>query len=190
VPDTPPTKAHTIPLVHRLIATAGFVGYIPWASGTFGSIVGLGIAFLPGVASPGPLALLILFFLFLGVRSSKIVAETVGHQLTKSATLAKEAFQKGGHDVPDPSIVVIDEVVGMWIALMFVPLNPISAVIAFVAFRFFDIVKPPPARQVERIPNGWGIMLDDVVAGIYANLSTHTAFFLIALITGNPEFHG
>jgi phosphatidylglycerophosphatase A len=190
VPDSHHTESHNIPLVHKIIATAGFVGYIPWASGTFGSLAGLGIVFLPGVAAPGPLILLIIFFLFLGVRSSKIVAQVIGHQLTKSATLAKETFQKGDHDVPDPSIVVIDEVVGMWIALLFIPLNLVSAAIAFVSFRFFDIVKPPPARQVERIPRGWGIMLDDVVAGIYANLCTHAALFLLGLITGNPGFHG
>jgi len=186
VPDIPPIETHDIPLVHKIIATAGFVGYIPWASGSFGSLVGLGLAFLPGVAAPGPLVLLVLFFFFLGVRSSKIVAAAIGHQLTRSAALTKEKFQHGGHDVPDPSIVVIDEVVGMWIALMFIPLHSVSAAIAFVAFRFFDIVKPPPARQLERIPNGWGIMVDDVVAGIYANVTTHAALFIIGIVSGTP----
>ena len=190
VHDTRHAELHGISIVHKIIATAGYVGFVPWASGTFGSLVGLGIAFLPGVAAPVPLIVLSLFFLFLGVRSSSIVADTVGHQLTRTAAIAKKTFQPDEHAVPDPSIVVIDEVVGMWIALLFVPLNPVSGAIAFFSFRFFDIVKPPPARQVERIPKGWGIMLDDVVAGIYANLSTHAALFVIALLTGKPDIYG
>ncbi len=71
----------------------------------------------------------------------------------------------------DPSIVVIDEVVGMWISLLFLPKTLLVATLAFLLFRAHDIVKIPPARQLEAVPNGFGIMLDDVVAGIYANIS-------------------
>jgi phosphatidylglycerophosphatase A len=86
----------------------------------------------------------------------------------------------GGDDRADPPEVVIDEVVGMLIALW-----PLSLglwwqgvpgdvfpwpgwVLGFIAFRFFDIVKPPPVRQAERLPGAWGVMLDDVVAGLLA----------------------
>jgi len=68
----------------------------------------------------------------------------------------------------DPQFVVIDEVAGQLIALIFVPLAWKSFLAGFILFRAFDIVKPPPVRQLERLPEGAGIVLDDVAAGIYA----------------------
>jgi phosphatidylglycerophosphatase A len=68
----------------------------------------------------------------------------------------------------DPQFVVADEVVGQWIALIGATVQPGSWVLAFVLFRFFDIVKPPPARQFDKMRGGFGIMMDDVAAGIYA----------------------
>ena len=82
----------------------------------------------------------------------------------------------------DPSRIVIDEVVGMWIAMLFVPNNYIALLLAFVLFRFFDIVKPLFIKRLEKINGGWGIMLDDVAAGIYANI-----IVLIAVYTGFIE---
>ncbi len=80
----------------------------------------------------------------------------------------------------DPSVVVIDETAGMALALLFVPLDPlqrgslpVALVIigaAFVLFRLLDIVKPPPANVIQQFPRGWGILSDDLVAGLYANL--------------------
>jgi len=69
---------------------------------------------------------------------------------------------------PDPGFVVIDEVAGQWIALLCCPVDIRHALIALVLFRLFDIVKPFPARQLERLPGGWGIVFDDVAAGLYA----------------------
>jgi phosphatidylglycerophosphatase A len=69
----------------------------------------------------------------------------------------------------DPSIVVVDEVVGMLVALWALPFQAGEAVAAFLCFRLFDIAKPFPIRRLEAQPGGWGIMLDDVVAGLYAN---------------------
>jgi phosphatidylglycerophosphatase A len=69
---------------------------------------------------------------------------------------------------PDPQHVVIDEVCGQWIALLFMPPTWQSAVLCLALFRIFDIIKPPPARQLERLHGGAGVMLDDVAAGIYA----------------------
>jgi phosphatidylglycerophosphatase A len=66
----------------------------------------------------------------------------------------------------------------MWISLFFLPKSIVIAILAFLAFRFYDIVKPPPARQMEKIPGGWGIMLDDVFAGIYANVSIRVILFI------------
>ena len=68
----------------------------------------------------------------------------------------------------DPGFVVIDEVAGQWIALLLCPINWRDAVIAFVLFRLFDIIKPFPIRRIERLPGGWGIVFDDVGAGLYA----------------------
>ena len=73
-------------------------------------------------------------------------------------------------DRPDPGHVVIDEVAGQWIALVHVRVSLSHLLAAFLFFRLFDIVKPWPARQLENLPAGWGIMLDDVAAGVYALL--------------------
>ena len=70
--------------------------------------------------------------------------------------------------VKDPQFVVIDEVAGQWITLLFAPLAWKTVLAGFILFRAFDIVKPPPVRQLERLPEGTGIVVDDVAAGIYA----------------------
>jgi phosphatidylglycerophosphatase A len=80
-----------------------------------------------------------------------------------AATIA--ARESGRHD---PGFVVIDEVAGQWIALLGSPADWRHALIALVLFRLFDITKPFPARQLERLPEGWGIVFDDVAAGLYA----------------------
>jgi phosphatidylglycerophosphatase A len=86
----------------------------------------------------------------LGVGCAGIVAEHVGRK--------------------DPSLVVVDEVAGMWTTLLWVPFTPAWAAVAFIAFRAMDVFKPYPARQLEALRGGWGIMADDLMAGIYANL--------------------
>jgi phosphatidylglycerophosphatase A len=58
----------------------------------------------------------------------------------------------------------------MWVSLLFLPLTPVTAVAGFLLFRVLDVVKPAPARQLEHLPGGWGIMCDDLMAGIYANV--------------------
>jgi phosphatidylglycerophosphatase A len=70
----------------------------------------------------------------------------------------------------DPSVVVIDEVVGMLVALFALPLRAGDVLVAFLCFRIFDIAKPFPLRRLEAQPGGWGIMLDDLVAGLYTNV--------------------
>jgi len=70
----------------------------------------------------------------------------------------------------DPSIVVIDEVLGMWLALLGLPKTFIIVILALVFFRIFDIIKPSPIRQLEHLPGGWGIVLDDVAAGVLARI--------------------
>jgi phosphatidylglycerophosphatase A len=94
-----------------------------------------------------------------------------------SATLAVAAlgFWAGARTahrlgLKDPGLVVVDEIAGMWVTLLFLPFTPLVAALGFFAFRAMDVLKPWPARRFERLPGGWGIMADDLRAGVYANL--------------------
>ncbi len=169
-------------LLTRIIATGLFTGYIPVASGTFGSAVGCLVLVVPGVWQSVVLVPLIAAGFACGVVTSGSMARYEGHRLTALAAQAKARFQPGGHSHPDPSIVVIDEVVGMWLSVVFMPASVPALLIAFLFFRLFDVVKPVPARSAEHIPGGWGIMLDDVVAGAYANIATRISLYVLALV--------
>ena len=78
----------------------------------------------------------------------------------------------------DPQSVVIDEVAGQWITLLFAPASWKTLLLGFILFRAFDILKPPPVRQLERLPEGTGIVIDDVAAGLYALLVMQLVFHL------------
>ncbi len=132
--------------LYHVIATAAGCGYAPLAPGTAGSIGALLLiyCFYPPWWVLGPL-ILVLFFL--GVYTSTQMEKIYG---------------------PDPSLVVMDEVVGMSISLFFLPRNYWLFLLAFIFFRFYDIVKPPPINISQQLPGGWGIMIDDVIAGIFA----------------------
>ena len=142
----------------RLLATWFYCGYAPKAPGTAGSLAAVGIAWLlheySGVPAWG-FAILALALLGPAIWAADVTARESG--------------------LKDPQIVVVDEVVGQWIAIggaAFgkVGMNWKAWCAAFVLFRAFDIWKPPPVRQLERIPGGAGIVLDDVMAGVYAAL--------------------
>jgi phosphatidylglycerophosphatase A len=157
------------------IATCG-VGYLPLAPGTWGSLVGIGLYFLVrrGLISVlfgiAPDLGLNNFHLFYVVTALEILFVTVLSLIGFwSASRTEKLSAK-----KDPGKVVIDEVAGQFIALIPVPFvlgAPWwTVVVAFILFRFFDIVKPYPARRLESLPGGLGIMADDLVAGIYAAL--------------------
>jgi phosphatidylglycerophosphatase A len=131
------------------LATALGVGYIPFASGTFGSAVGLVLWWLMPASSASQGALIVALF-------------ALG---SWAAGVAERRF-----DRTDPSQVVIDEVLGMWITLFLNPVGWAGAVAAFLLFRIFDILKPYPADRFERLPGGVGVMADDAMAAVYANL--------------------
>ena len=131
------------------LATVGPVGFAPIAPGTAGSVVGLGLFWL--VRSTGSTWLEV----------TVLLAVTVVGVAAAYTAEAKYRQQ-------DPGLIVIDEVAGMLVTLLVVPVGLGGALIGFFAFRLFDIVKPFPARQAERLPGGWGVMVDDLVAGIYA----------------------
>jgi phosphatidylglycerophosphatase A len=184
VQQTEPPVRKGVPFAVRLLATGFYTGYVPWASGTFGSLAGLLLFLIPGAAGGGVLPLLIAVGFAVGVYTAGRVAEEEGNVLTKTAAAAKAMFQPGDHAHADPSIVVIDEIVGMWISLAWIAPRPAALVTAFILFRLFDVLKPQPARSIEKLPGGWGIMLDDVVAGVYANAGTRAVLFLWALFAG------
>jgi len=134
----------------KLVATGLGSGYSPFAPGTAGSLVGLALVLpLAGLSWPVQLAATAALAL-LGVLAAARVAQLLGRK--------------------DPGLVVVDEVAGQWITFLALPLTPVTALAGFVLFRVMDIVKPWPARALERLPGGVGIMADDVAAGIYAHL--------------------
>ena len=133
------------------VATGGYAGYAPVAPGTAGSLVGLGVyALVRWYGGPGLEAITLLAVVVLGVWS---------------ATVGERHFGK-----MDPGHVVIDEVAGMLLTLLWLPVTWLGALVGFLAFRLSDIVKPFPAGSAERLPRGWGVMADDLVAGVYAHL--------------------
>ena len=99
-------------------------------------------------------------YLALGTAVGAILVLLAG--IPASSTVAREAA------IEDPGFVVLDEVVGQWIALIAAGTRTWEWLLAFALFRVFDILKPPPARQFDRMHGGFGIMMDDVAAGIYA----------------------
>jgi len=135
------------------LSSAGYTGFVPFAPGTAGSIVGLGAYALMRWAHATTLAELLVIVALIAVG-------------VWSATLAERHF-----GLDDPGPVVIDEVAGMLISLALTSVGWTGAVAGFVLFRLFDIVKPYPAGRLERLPGGLGIMADDAMAGIYANLA-------------------
>ena len=134
-----------------LIATCGYVGYVPVAPGTAGSLAGLVLYGAAGTLGGTQVEMgLLAVVLAVGVWSSAASERHFGET--------------------DPGAVVIDEVAGMLITLLGLQATWGGVLAGFLAFRFFDVVKPFPARWAERLPGGWGIMADDVVAGLYAHL--------------------
>ena len=151
-PAGPEPRGHT--LVERLgilVATCGYIGYAPVAPGTFGSAAG--VAVFAAVRASGST----------GIELATIVGLfAIG---VWSGTVAERHF--GG---VDPGPVVMDEVVGMLITLALLPVTFTGAVVGFLIFRAFDVVKPWPSGRFERLPGGWGVMADDGMAAVYANL--------------------
>lgn len=125
----------------------GGAGYSPVVPGTAGSAVALAVLWLAPFSRSG----LLVFFALVTV---------VG---TWAAHRAEPLL--GGKD---PGSIVIDEVAGMTLSVLAVPLTPAVLVVGFVLFRVFDVLKPPPARESQRLTGGVGVMIDDLIAGLYA----------------------
>jgi phosphatidylglycerophosphatase A len=137
-----------------LIATWFGSGYLPKAPGTWGSLAALPFGWVILTVLPGALPLLTasIVLLFVGVWASSLHSDMLGT-----------------HDAGE---IVVDEVVGQWIVLAIAPFSPLGWLAAFLLFRFFDVLKPWPISWIDaRVTGGWGIMLDDVVAGLFAAIS-------------------
>lgn len=168
-----------VPFPITLLGSGFFIGFIPIASGTFGSLLALGIYLLPHVSEFYYLTLILLFVFIIGVYCSDRMRQRYGD---------------------DPSQVIIDEIAGQLFTLLvgsvvfelffpFKSFDPDTAfdtklvfgIIGFFAFRFFDIVKLEPAKYFDNKDSGWGIMMDDIAAGLYAGISsavlTHLAWY-------------
>jgi len=147
-----------INLLERLLGSGFFSGYIPIAPGTFGSLIALAIYLIPGFENPTILLTLISLFSIIGIYTGNKFEKIYGK---------------------DPAQCTIDEMVGMWITLLFIPKYIWYILIAFIIWRILDIIKPFPANIVEKIKGGWGIMLDDIVAGIYSLILVHIIIYFI-----------
>lgn len=134
------------------LATAGGAGYAPFASGTVGAAVGVAIYALTARFSVSIQVSMVIALSLVGVWASSAAARYF--------------------DREDPGQVVIDEVAGQLLSYLLLNLTWTGMLIGFVAFRVFDIVKPWPARQLESLHGGWGIMADDLMAGAYAWVTT------------------
>ena len=139
-------------LFHKLFSTALGIGYIGKGAGTVAAIVCCACWYLAWRGAYPPLVLSLVITIaitIIGVWSSSVAEPVWGK---------------------DPARVVVDEVAGMCISLLFLPVSIKYVLTALILFRFFDIIKPLFIRKTEQLPGGWGIMMDDVLAGIYSNI--------------------
>ncbi|SOD80538.1 phosphatidylglycerophosphatase A family protein [Spirosoma fluviale] len=165
--------------MHKLIATGLGIGYIRKGGGTVASIACCGVWYLvllsgvwpgaaqpnaaqPGVAQPGGY-----WFLVPVLITSVITAVGIW-----SATVVEQEWGK------DSYRVVVDELAGMCLTLLFIPITVKSLLAGLLLFRLFDIGKPLGIRKLEKLPGGWGVMLDDLLAGLYANILLRVALVL------------
>ncbi len=138
----------------KLFLTVFGFGYAPKAPGTFGTIAGLGIYLALYMLLPDTYN-----YLAIGLI---IICTILG-------SISTDRMEKDWGE--DPSRVVIDEAIGIWITMLFLPINWTTAILGFVLFRFFDILKPLGIGTIDKkMNNGFGVMLDDIVAGIYAHI--------------------
>jgi phosphatidylglycerophosphatase A len=141
------------------LASAGYVGFFPFAPGTAGSAVGLVIyALIRLTHNPAHEIVAAVVTLVIGIWAAELVERVLGK---------------------DPGPVVIDEVLGMLVSLALLNVTISGALVGFFLFRVLDVLKPYPAGRLEDLHGGVGIMLDDLMAGIYANLALRLLIFLI-----------
>lgn len=142
----------------KLLGSGFYAGYFPVAPGTIGSLAALVIYLIPGFENLWILIPAILFVTAIGIPIA-----------TK--------FEKY-YDKRDPRYCTIDEVAGMWISLIMVPKSTWPVILAFLVWRIMDIIKPYPARKLEDLEGGLGVMMDDIAAGVYSLIFVHVFLFI------------
>ena len=138
----------------KFLATGFYTGTIPKAPGTFGSLAACAIYCLIGVLFPEQSGTFIALVFAFGTFPAIIICD-----------FAEKMFSE-----KDPQRVVIDEFFGLWLSFIFLPFSFKTALLGFLLFRFFDIVKPFPINSVQKIKGGLGIMFDDIIAGTYSRI--------------------
>jgi phosphatidylglycerophosphatase A len=151
------------------IATGFYSGRCPWLPGTAGSAAAALLAFtffitFPSINTVKVNIVLALVTIVVGIIAANIVVDAGRY----------------GADNKDPKPVVIDEFAGYFVTIVGLQAKPLPFAVAFVAFRIFDILKPPPIKRLEHLPRGYGIVMDDVLAGVYAALLTRAVLVLLA----------
>jgi phosphatidylglycerophosphatase A len=144
--------------IEKFLGSGFFTGYIPFASGTFGTLAALVIYLIPGFEKLYIIVPAIVVFFLYG---------------TYVGTKFENVYGK------DPAECTIDEVAGTWIAYLYLPKSVWIVVITFFLWRALDIIKPYPARKLEGIKGGFGIMIDDVVSGFYTLIIMHLVLYFL-----------
>ncbi|MGK9368945.1 phosphatidylglycerophosphatase A family protein [Melioribacter sp. Ez-97] len=142
--------------LEKLVGSGIYSGYFPYFSGTAGSIVALLIYLIPGFENPIIMLALISFFILTGQQ------------------LALKFEKRYGKD---PKEFTLDEFIGTWISLLFIPKIIWYILPAFILWRLFDILKPYPIKKLEKVGNGWGVLLDDIAAGFCSFFLVHILFY-------------
>jgi phosphatidylglycerophosphatase A len=147
--------------IEKLFGSGFYTGYIPVASGTFASAIALLIYYIPNFEQPYIFYPMIIIFTLWGIKISSKFEKIYGK---------------------DPAECTIDEVVGMWISLLFLPKSILISVTAFFLWRLLDIIKPFPAKKLEELKGGLGIMADDVLASIYTCILMNSVVYLFKIL--------
>ncbi len=138
--------------IKKIIGSGFYSGYAPFAPGTFGSVVAFLIFLIPGFEKTYIIIPVILLAIVIGIPVGNYFEELYGK---------------------DPGIFTLDEFIGTWITFLFVPKNWIVLLFGFILWRILDITKPFPAKKAEELNGGVGIILDDVISGVYSLIIIH-----------------
>lgn len=143
--------------LEKVLGSGLGTGYLPLAPGTWASLLAAGIYWVLLPQSPYLYIAIVLTLFFLGVGIATRLEKEWGHDSRK---------------------IVIDEFVGLFVTMAFLPKSLPLLLVGFFLFRLCDITEPFPIAHSERLPRGWGVMIDDVLAGLYANIGLHIILFI------------
>ena len=151
--------------IREFLFTVFYAGYSPLAPGTAGTLVAMALYIAENIIFSGsdPDLLNIVNLIILAV---------MVYPAVKLGDYAEKFYNS-----KDPQTVVLDEVIGYWVSVLFIPFSLSNALIAFMLFRMFDIIKPFPARGLQSLTGGLGILIDDIIAGTYALIVMHIAVY-------------